>query len=113
MSGHFLDVDFLGKPWFIDWYAPWCPPCRQLLPELRKASQYFLPEQIQFGTIDCTLHRSLCSKEEITSYPSMILYNGTQTDNFHGSPTADAIVEFIRDIMNPMGKSVVIIISAK
>lgn len=38
----------------------WCPPCRALLPELRKASIQ-LAGQMKFGTIDCTVHHGLCS----------------------------------------------------
>lgn len=38
----------------------WCPPCRALLPELRKASIQ-LAGQMKFGTIDCTIHHNLCS----------------------------------------------------
>ncbi|KAJ8970385.1 hypothetical protein NQ314_001253, partial [Rhamnusium bicolor] len=89
-------------PWFVDWYAPWCPPCRKLLPELRKASQEFEPEKIQFGTIDCTLHRTLCTKEGINSYPTLVLYNGTQTQFFHGVPNSASIAEFVRDMINPL-----------
>ena len=27
-----------GRPRVVDFFAPWCPPCMRLLPELRKAS---------------------------------------------------------------------------
>lgn len=38
----------------------WCPPCRALLPELRKASiQLF--GQLKFGTLDCTMHDTVCT----------------------------------------------------
>ena len=90
--------------WFVDWYAPWCPPCRKLMPELRRASQHFDPEQIQFGTVDCTLHRQLCSQHGIGSYPTTILYNGTRTQRFHGVPNEDGIVEFVNDMLTPSGK---------
>lgn len=38
----------------------WCPPCRALLPELRKASVQ-LHGQMKFGTLDCTIHEALCN----------------------------------------------------
>lgn len=94
----------LGSTWFIDWYAPWCPPCRKLIPELRKASQHFGPESVQFGTIDCTLHSNLCSNEGIRAYPTTRLYNGTQIHHFHGVPNEQGIVEFVEHMIHPVGK---------
>lgn len=97
---------FSGKPWFIDWYAPWCPPCKKLLPEIRKASQKFTEEQVQFGTIDCTSHRDLCSRNNIMSYPTTILYNTSQSNIFHGVRDVDGITEFLKDMLNPTGRMI-------
>ena len=41
-------------------FFQWCPPCRALLPELRKAST-LLYGQLKVGTLDCTVHEGLCS----------------------------------------------------
>ncbi|KAJ8922000.1 hypothetical protein NQ315_008638 [Exocentrus adspersus] len=90
-----------GTPWLVDWYAPWCPPCRKLTPELRKASLEFAPEKVQFGTIDCTLHRNLCAQQGVNSYPTIMLYNSSQAQRFSGVLNADSIAEFINDMMNP------------
>ncbi|CAG9854722.1 unnamed protein product [Phyllotreta striolata] len=91
-----------GTPWFVDWYAPWCPPCRKLLPELRKASQNFDPVKLQFGTIDCTLHRELCRAQGVNSYPTTILYNNSNTHIFHGMPEANSITDYLYDLLNPI-----------
>lgn len=93
----------IGSTWFIDWYAPWCPPCRKLMPELRRASQHFEASKVKFGTIDCTLHGNLCSQEGIRSYPTTRLYNGSSIHHFHGVPNEAGIVEFVQDMLNPLG----------
>lgn len=98
----FKNIISEGGNWFIDWYAPWCPPCRKLMPELRRASQHFEASQVQFGTIDCTLHRNLCSEQSITSYPTTKFYNGTRSQGFFGVPNEEGIVEFISDIIQPI-----------
>ncbi|KAL1491528.1 hypothetical protein ABEB36_012112 [Hypothenemus hampei] len=98
----FNNIKNEGSAWYIDWYAPWCPPCKRLTPELRKASQHFEPEILQFGTIDCTLHRDLCARESIKSYPTMMLYNGSNVQRFLGTPNEAGIVDFIKDILNPV-----------
>lgn len=37
-----------ASTWFVDFYAPWCPPCMKLLPEFRKASRLVNPP-VNFG----------------------------------------------------------------
>ncbi|XP_017779588.1 PREDICTED: dnaJ homolog subfamily C member 10-like [Nicrophorus vespilloides] len=98
----FHNIKEEGGAWFIDWYAPWCPPCRKLMPEMRRASQHFNPEQVKFGTIDCTLHTGLCNREGIRSYPTTVFYNGTKPkQHFHGTLSESGIVEFVDDMINP------------
>lgn len=86
--------------WFVDFYAPWCPPCLRLLPELRKASRTF--DTVRFGTVDCTIHSALCKQHNIQAYPTTILFNHSQpTQFFRGEHSASSIVDFIQDILNP------------
>ena len=88
--------------WFVDFYAPWCPPCMRLLPELRKASREF-EDSVNFGTIDCTIHSSLCQRYNIHAYPTTMFFNQSESELFRGSHTASEIVEFIQDMLNPSG----------
>ncbi|XP_022905915.2 dnaJ homolog subfamily C member 10-like [Onthophagus taurus] len=96
----FQNIIKSGDPWFIDFFAPWCPPCRSLMPELRRASLHFQPAQIQFGTIDCTMYSDLCAKEGIRSYPTTMIYNNSKTLHYHGSPSEHGIVEFIESVID-------------
>ncbi|XP_063220307.1 dnaJ homolog subfamily C member 10-like [Bacillus rossius redtenbacheri] len=88
------------KMWFIDFYAPWCPPCLRLLPEFRKASQ-LISMNVNFGTVDCTAHRELCSQNNINSYPTTVLYNNSVKYQFFGEHTASSLIDFIKDIISP------------
>lgn len=65
----------------------------------------FEPEKVKFGTIDCTLHRDLCAREGINAYPTIVLYNNSHIHRFHSVLNADSIVEFVNDMMNPIGES--------
>ncbi|KAG8274068.1 DnaJ sub C member 10 [Homalodisca vitripennis] len=90
-----------SSPWFVDFYAPWCPPCMRLLPELRKASERF-DTVVRFGTVDCTIHSALCRQHNVQSYPTTMLFNVSQPSQlFRGEHTASSIIDFIQDIINP------------
>uniref|UniRef100_A0A3Q2HJ54 DnaJ homolog subfamily C member 10 n=1 Tax=Equus caballus TaxID=9796 RepID=A0A3Q2HJ54_HORSE len=88
------------EPWLVDFFAPWCPPCRALLPELRKASKH-LYGQLKFGTLDCTVHEGLCNMYNIQAYPTTVVFNQSNIHEYEGHHSAEQILEFIEDLMNP------------
>ncbi|XP_014248269.1 dnaJ homolog subfamily C member 10-like [Cimex lectularius] len=88
-------------PTLVDFYAPWCPPCIKLLPELRKASLSFISSVITFATVDCTIHSDLCREHSVTSYPTTLLFNVTRKPLKMGSRTASSIKEFVEDTISP------------
>uniref|UniRef100_A0A8C7AKL7 DnaJ homolog subfamily C member 10 n=1 Tax=Neovison vison TaxID=452646 RepID=A0A8C7AKL7_NEOVI len=88
------------EPWLVDFFAPWCPPCRALLPELRKASKH-LYGQLKFGTLDCTVHEGLCNMYNIQAYPTTVVFNQSNVHEYEGHHSAEQILEFVEDLMNP------------
>lgn len=93
-------VIFSRDPWFVDFFAPWCPPCMKLLPEFRKAAKR-LGTKVNFGTVDCTVHSNLCNTYNIRSYPTTIFYNQTEPHEFSGHHSSNALVDFIKDTLTP------------
>lgn len=92
-----------GSAWFIDFYAPWCPPCMRLLPEFRKASKMF--ESVRFGTVDCTIYEELCRQHNVQAYPTTVLYNSTRpVQRFRGKHLASSISDFLMEFVNPQCK---------
>ncbi|CAF2365186.1 unnamed protein product [Rotaria sp. Silwood2] len=96
----FPSVTTDSKPFIIDFFSPFCPPCMHLLPEFRKASKR-LDDKINFGTVDCTIHQQLCQQTGINSYPTTIMYNQSVQHYFNGQHQEQAIINFIDDILHP------------
>ncbi|XP_018415010.1 PREDICTED: dnaJ homolog subfamily C member 10 [Nanorana parkeri] len=88
------------QPWLVDFFAPWCPPCRALLPELRKASKRMFGH-VRFGTLDCTIHEGLCNTYNIRAYPTTVIFNQSNIHEYGGHHSAEEILEFIEDLRHP------------
>ena len=81
ISSDFPDLTSSGRPVVIDFFAPWCPPCMNFLPEFRKAST-LIGGQVSFGSVDCTSHTRVCNQHGIRSYPTTIFFNNTKQHKF-------------------------------
>ena len=79
----------------VDFFAPWCPPCMNLLPEFRKASQLDRTSKIAFGTVDCTMNANLCLEHNVHGYPTTILFNDSLPHQFSGQHTAEDLADFV------------------
>ena len=58
----------------IDFWAPWCAPCKELLPILESLAATY-GEKIQIGKIDVSHHRALSQKYEIKSIPTLLFFH--------------------------------------
>jgi len=85
---------------FIDFFAPWCPPCMRLLPQFRKASN-LIGGAVTFGTVDCTVHHRICSQYGIRAYPTSIFFNQSKPFEFSGGHEPQEISDFVQDILRP------------
>lgn len=54
--------------------AQWCPPCRQLDPELEKIAGYFQTENVAFATVDVDDFKSLAASLGVSRIPDTRLY---------------------------------------
>jgi thioredoxin reductase (NADPH) len=65
------------KPVLIDFYASWCNPCRQFLTKLQEWEKRY-GKDVQFFKIDIDKFPQLAQKYEVTSVPTIILFNRLQ-----------------------------------
>ncbi|KAL4151652.1 hypothetical protein PRNP1_008594 [Phytophthora ramorum] len=58
--------------WIVDYYSSWCAHCRMFAPEWEKVGEFYAESKVvQVGAVDCNLHKSVCTREEVHGYPAV------------------------------------------
>lgn len=85
-----------GLPVLVDYWAPWCGPCRQMAPEFAKAATA-LAGQARLMKLNTEDHPQISSRAGIRGIPALILYrNGREVARLAGARPAADIVAFTR-----------------
>ncbi|KAJ3616954.1 hypothetical protein Zmor_008919 [Zophobas morio] len=88
------------EPWIIEFYAPWCGHCQNLVTEWKKVA-LALEGIIKVGAINAEKYKSLQSEYQISSFPTIKFFGGNKLNPtvYTETPTADNIVDFsLREI---------------
>jgi thioredoxin 2 len=83
-------------PVIIDFWAPWCGPCKTMGPNFEQASRNFRAE-VRFAKINTEDQQSLGAQFNIRSIPTLILFkNGKEVDRVSGVLEASQLTSWIR-----------------
>jgi thioredoxin len=87
-----------GKPIVVDFWAPWCAPCRMTKPILEKlAGEYH--EKVDFWPINSDENQQLMQELKIYGIPTVLLIqNGKISGRFTGAKREDAYRQMFESI---------------
>ena len=91
------------KPIIVDFWAPWCEPCKQLTPLLENAVKD-QKEKLTLAKIDIDQNQDIAAQLRIQSIPTVYtFFEGKVADGFQGVKSNSEILEFVKKSVSLLG----------
>src|SRR6201998_1945984 len=83
------------QPVLVDFWAPWCGPCKQLTPVLEKAVRA-AKGKVKLAKMNIDEHPAISGQMGIQSIPAVIAFvNGQPADGFMGALPESQVLAFL------------------
>jgi protein disulfide-isomerase len=76
-------VTLTQDPWFIKFYAPWCPHCQAMGPTWEQLAKT-MRGKLNIGEVNCEKERRLCKDVHVKSFPTLLFYKGGERAEYEG-----------------------------
>ena len=84
-DNNFDAILFSGKPVVVDFWAPWCQPCKSFTPVFKEVAKQ-RKGNIRFIKVDTEVNQMLAAQYKIRSIPTIMVFkNGQRVDMLSGA----------------------------
>lgn len=83
----------------IDFWAPWCAPCKAMAPRVRRLSIIY-KGKVAFGKLDTQENKDIAKKYRIMGIPHLVFFRyGKKVTSTTGVKSVNDIKELIEDVL--------------
>jgi thioredoxin 1 len=83
----------------IDFWAPWCAPCKTMAPRLRRLSKIY-KGRVAFGKLDTQGNPEIAKKYKIMGIPHLLFFSyGKKINSINGLKSIGDIKDTIDDVL--------------
>ncbi len=94
-----LEVLQSKKPVFVDFWAPWCAPCKMVGPIIEEIAEEY-SEKLKVCKMNVDDNPDSTLKYEVRSIPTFIIFkDGKEVSRSSGATSKNAMVGFFQDII--------------
>ena len=78
-------------------FAPWCGHCNSFKPTWNKFKTYLDNHDIKYKEIDYEENSSLCDKYNIQGFPTVLIDNNSNIEEYVGNRTYESLVSWVNN----------------
>jgi len=83
----------------VDFWAPWCAPCRTMAPRLRRLSKIY-KGKVAFGKLDTQANEDIAKKYKIMGIPHLMFFRyGKKVSTVTGVRSVGDLKDIIDDLL--------------
>lgn len=76
-------VTMSQDPWFIKFYAPWCPHCQDMAPTWEQVAKN-MRGKLNIGEVNCDRETRLCKDVRARAFPTILFFKGGERAEYQG-----------------------------